>query len=379
MRPIVGLITAASLLVGGVARALDSGMEPLSARTEESDPAAVPLHSVKSPDVSEVQRRLKTLGYGVGAVDGRLGPKTRAAINAYLTERGLPATGWITPDLISEVEVAAKAPPPPPKTARSTIVHDTQRDTDPAKVMVVQSRLKQLGFYQGPVDGVVGSRLSNAIKAYQESVGMPVTGWIFPDLVAELAAPPKEEAEPSAPPVPPPPPVKTWAPKDLVGKTLHARPGDLLGAVAEIVIGADGMVAGVVAAVANLYGRSSGETLIPWADVAPSVGRPLVILPLSADQARLLRRNPPPFHLGTDQMLGRQLIGARAKVKGKTWGDVDDAIFAQSGRLIRLTLHGDDDQTPREVPAADVTLVPLDEAVELREIPVVRRFESDAS
>jgi len=210
-------------------------------------------------------------------------------------------------------------------------------------------------------------------------VGMPVTGWIFPDLVAEMAAPLK--AEPKAEPAPPPAPspVKTWVPKDLVGKTVHARPGDLLGAVVEIVVGRDGMVAGVLTAITDLYGYAKGETLISWAQVAPSVGRPLVILPISADQARPLRRNPPPFHLGPDQMLGSQLIGARAKVKGKTWGEVDGAVFEQSGQLIQLKVHGDDDSGPREIPAADVTLVPADEAVELRDIPVAQRFESDAS
>lgn len=379
MRPIVGLITAASLLVCGVARALDSGA--VAPQPGAEDAVRTPSRAVKSPEVAEVQRRLKALGYGVGPVDGRLGPKTQAAINAYLTERGLPAIGWITPDLIAEVEGAAKAPPrqQQPKAAHSTIVHDTLRDTDPAKVMVVQRRLKDLGYYIGAVDGVVGGALSEAIKAYQGSVGMPVTGWIFPDLVAEMAAPPKEEVPVEAPAPLAPPTAKMWVPGDLVGKTLHARPGDLLGAVADIVVGTDGMVAGVLAAITNSYGSASGRTLIPWADVAPSVGRPLVILPISADQARPLRRKPPPFQLGTDQMLGSRLIGARAMVAGTTWGEVDDAVFEQGGKLTRLKVHGEGDAGPREVPAADVTLVPSDNAVELREVPLVQRFESDAS
>ena len=380
MRPIIGLITAASLLVCGTARAFDAGTQTVPPGVDDADPALVPSRSLRSPDVAEVQRRLKALGYGVGPVDGRLGPKTRTAINAYLTERGLPAIGWISPDLIAEVEVAAKAPPHPsqPKAPSSTIVNQSLRDMDPAKVVVVQTRLKELGFYQGEIDGVVGGGLSDAIKAYQQSKGTPVTGWIFPDLVAEMAAPLKPEPT-VAPPVPAPVVIKTWMPKDMVGKTLHDRPGDLLGAVEDVVIDRDGMVAGVVAAITDLYGLSRGETLIPWSEVAASVGRQVVILPMTADQARPFRRNPPPFRIGPDQMLGSRLIGATAKVKGEFWGEVDDAVFEQGGKLTQLKVHGDGDGAPRDVPAADVSLVPADDAVELRDVPMTQRFESDAS
>lgn len=380
MRSIVGLITAASLLVCSAARAFEGGVNLPSPGTGDTDRSAVPSRVVKSPEVAEVQQRLKVLGYAIGPVDGRLGPKTQAGINAYLTERGLPATGWISPGLITEVEGAVKAPPMPPQSAFSPshVLNQSQRDIDPAKVEIVQRRLTELGFYRGAMDGVVGSRLSDAIKAYQQSKGMPATGWIFPDLVAELAAPAKEESKAEVEPLPPLP-IKTWVPKDLVGKTLHALPGDLLGTVVEVVVGGDGMVAGVLADISNRYGSDKSETLILWNDVASSVGRPVVILPLSADRARSLRRAPPPFHLGTDQMLGSQLIGARAKIRGENWGEVDEAVFEQSGKLTQIKVHGDDDSGSRDVPAANVTLMPAEEAVEIGEVPVVRRFESDAS
>jgi len=380
MRPIIGLITAASLLVCGAAGAVEDGREAAPPGSGDAGSALAPLRPVKSPEVAEVQRRLKALGYGVGAVDGRLGPRTRAAIDTYLTERGLPAIGWISPDLIAEVEGATKPPPlPRPVAARSSILHDAQRDIDPAKVVVVQSRLKDLGFFRGAVDGVVSPGLSDAISAYQKSVGMPVTGWIFPDLVAEMAAPAGSTppAGPDAKPVISP--VKTWRSADLVGKTLHAQPGDLLGTVADIVIGGDGMVAGVVAAVTDLYGYAKGETLIPWGQVAPSIGRPLVILPISADQLRLLRRDPPPFRLGLDQMLGSRLIGAPARVKGAVWGEVDGAVFEPSGKISQLKVRNAEEGAICDVPAAAVTLVPADDAVELGDAPVVPHFESDAS
>ena len=331
---------------------------------------------VKSLEVADVQRKLKMLGYAVGAVDGRLGPKTRAAINAYLTERGLPATGWITPNLITEVEMAAKAPPPLSRSDSTTIVHNVQRDLDPAKVMIVQKRLTELGFYGGPLDGLAGPKLSDAIMAYQKSTNMPVTGWIFPDLVAELSAPPPVEAVVAPPP---PPVIPTWAPKAVMGKSLHARPGDLLGSVSDIVLGPDGGAVGVLTLVSDLYGSPKRKTLIAWADVAPWIGRAAIILPMTSDQLKTLRRDPPSFHLGKDQMFASRLIGARAVGAGKTVGEVEDAVFEQAGKLVTLKIQADDGAGLRQVPAAQVILKPADDEVDILDAPIVPKFESGAS
>ncbi len=44
-------------------------------------------------DIEAVQRRLVELGYDSGAADGLFGPRTRAALQAFQRDRGLPATG----------------------------------------------------------------------------------------------------------------------------------------------------------------------------------------------------------------------------------------------------------------------------------------------
>jgi peptidoglycan hydrolase-like protein with peptidoglycan-binding domain len=399
MRPIVGLTMAASLLLCGFAWAVEGLAAPstpsagLSDQLDGGEAAAiVPIRPVKSDDVAEVQRRLKALGYPVGAVDGRLGRATRKAINAFLSDRGLPPSDWIGPDLITELEGAIPAAPrsdasrtdaaphiDPSKSPAVGIMHDSLRGTDPDKVRIVQRRLGELGFYAGPQDGVVAPALTEAIKAYQASVGMPATGWIFPDLVAELSAPPKSQAVVAEEAPQSPPPQKTWMPRDLLGKKVHDLPGDLLGAVSEIVIGGDGIVAGVVAAVTDSYGDSRGEALIPWSQVAPSVGRPVIVLPLSAQQASPLRRQQPEFQLAAGQMLVSRLIGAKVRVEGARWGTVNDAVFFQAGPLDHLMIRGGVDSVERDVPAADVSLNPDQNAVDLRQVPLERRFESGAS
>ena len=44
------------------------------------------------------------------------------------------------------------------------------------KVNYAQKELNTSGFYDGPMDGIMGTKTRNAIKKYQESKGLPVTG-----------------------------------------------------------------------------------------------------------------------------------------------------------------------------------------------------------
>ncbi len=49
-----------------------------------------------------------------------------------------------------------------------------------------QSLLSQLGFYEGKIDGIPGSDLENAIKAYEKSHGLKQTGKVTRDLLGHL-------------------------------------------------------------------------------------------------------------------------------------------------------------------------------------------------
>lgn len=64
------------------------------------------------------------------------------------------------------VEVAALEPAAP-KRARAI--------PDPV-VFGLQSELMDLGFYEGGIDGIVGSRTRSAIEAYERAQGLPATG-----------------------------------------------------------------------------------------------------------------------------------------------------------------------------------------------------------
>jgi DNA invertase Pin-like site-specific DNA recombinase/peptidoglycan hydrolase-like protein with peptidoglycan-binding domain len=79
--------------------------------------------------VREVQRRLVARGYRPGPVDGRFGPRTRAALLWFQTKHGLPRTGRVDArgletlrETVPELPRATDATPTPTATATATPV-----------------------------------------------------------------------------------------------------------------------------------------------------------------------------------------------------------------------------------------------------------------
>jgi membrane-bound lytic murein transglycosylase B len=54
----------------------------------------------------DLQTRLTGRGYATGGVDGKIGPKTRAALRAYQGSQGLPADGYADPALLERIRAA---------------------------------------------------------------------------------------------------------------------------------------------------------------------------------------------------------------------------------------------------------------------------------
>ncbi|HYZ63215.1 MAG TPA: peptidoglycan-binding domain-containing protein [Acetobacteraceae bacterium] len=83
--------------------------------------------------------------------------------------------------------VAAIPAPPaaPPATERD---REGETAARPATIERVQRALAALGFDPGAVDGVVGERTREALRAYQARKGLPVTGQTSQDLISALDA-----------------------------------------------------------------------------------------------------------------------------------------------------------------------------------------------
>lgn len=99
--------------------------------------------------VEYVQKALKVFGYLDGAVDGKYGNGTAAAVKAYQKDNGLTADG-----------IAGS----------KTLTHLVNKATD------LQIKLKKLGYYNGAIDAALGDGTVSAIKSFQKAKNLTVDG-----------------------------------------------------------------------------------------------------------------------------------------------------------------------------------------------------------
>jgi peptidoglycan hydrolase-like protein with peptidoglycan-binding domain len=70
-------------------------------------PAETPLSLA---DRMTAQRALAALGFNAGTPDGVVGMGTRSALRAWQKARGLPADGYLSPDMVQKLKTEAGAP-----------------------------------------------------------------------------------------------------------------------------------------------------------------------------------------------------------------------------------------------------------------------------
>jgi peptidoglycan hydrolase-like protein with peptidoglycan-binding domain len=126
-------------------------------------------------EVRDTQVRLQANGFYNGPIDGIWGPETSAALARYQQSRGTAYGGVeparpvvvvppvVAPPAVAPVVVPGVAPPTRPV---ALVV--------PTGVRTVQSQLRQLNFYAGPVDGIWGPGTQAAMENFQRSRGLQV-------------------------------------------------------------------------------------------------------------------------------------------------------------------------------------------------------------
>ncbi|TDI66243.1 MAG: hypothetical protein E2O89_01420, partial [Alphaproteobacteria bacterium] len=145
--------------------------------------------------VADAQRMLNQLGYNAGAIDGQYGIKTRVAITAFHQDRGLPAGGNVTPQLVAQLSTATQGQDTTQEAlADAAPSHQQQPQIQPADsprfdkpwVTEIQTLLTSLGYNPGPADGAFGNKSQTAITAFQQQRGDPVTGLPTPSVMQAL-------------------------------------------------------------------------------------------------------------------------------------------------------------------------------------------------
>jgi hypothetical protein len=122
-----------------------------------------------------------------GRVDGGLAAGLSDDASAAARDRMCRPGYYVEGFRCRPVPIAAPPAPPPAAAARE---HDGTGEAGarPATIERVQRALAALGFDPGVVDGVVGERTREALRAYQARKGLPVTGHTSQDLISALDA-----------------------------------------------------------------------------------------------------------------------------------------------------------------------------------------------
>ncbi len=127
------------------------------ANSNEVQPAAAPVH-VSTKVVKDAQRALKKAGYDVGRADGRVGPRTKAAIEKYQQDNGITASGKLDADTLSKLNVGAGA-------TMAKAPHDVARGAKAAGHDIVQGHPIAAGKAMGTGVGRAGKAVGQGTKA----------------------------------------------------------------------------------------------------------------------------------------------------------------------------------------------------------------------
>ncbi|PWI59059.1 spore cortex-lytic enzyme [Sulfoacidibacillus thermotolerans] len=113
-------------------------------------------------DVIDLQSRLGYLGYYHGTLTGTYTDLTAAAVRNFQSAFGMPVTGQYDAQTAQRLHLATAGWPGVGRRG--------------PQISELQSRLKFLGYYTGPINGIYDWRTYWAVRDFQYAFGMPVNG-----------------------------------------------------------------------------------------------------------------------------------------------------------------------------------------------------------
>ncbi len=133
--------------------------------------------------VSELQRRLQALGFYDGPITGSYGSRTEDGVKRFQQSQNLEDDGVFGPATEAALREAELDQADNPNNGNDPPVADNPSTNDNPPVMsrfgnrrysveTMQERLQRRGFYNGEVDGVLGTETSDAITDAQDAHGL---------------------------------------------------------------------------------------------------------------------------------------------------------------------------------------------------------------
>ncbi len=130
------------------------------------------------PQVAELQKRLKALGYYPGAIDGIFGPITERAVKMFQAAAGILVDGIVGPQTMAALAAA--------EAKRRNEYPVLKYGSTDQYVAMLQRKLKEHGFDPGPVDGIFGVQTLSAVQRFQRAKGLAADGIVGPQTWAAL-------------------------------------------------------------------------------------------------------------------------------------------------------------------------------------------------
>ena len=151
----------------------DEGEGPAPAGTAAGASPSPPQPSAPAvrgdPLVFRIQGALADLGYDPGERDGDAGSRTRDAIRQFEIDHRFRPRGRLDERTLHRLRDALETGRPAASVIRE-----------------IQTRLQQLGYSPGAVDGQAGPRTARAVEAFQRARGVSVDGRLSLDLLRLL-------------------------------------------------------------------------------------------------------------------------------------------------------------------------------------------------
>jgi peptidoglycan hydrolase-like protein with peptidoglycan-binding domain len=95
---------AASAMAGGAQHSSSQGASQSSGMQQQSQQQA--QSPAKNPEVvKQAQEKLSAAGHDVGQPDGKIGPKTQAALKEFQEKEGLQASGQLDSQTLAALEI----------------------------------------------------------------------------------------------------------------------------------------------------------------------------------------------------------------------------------------------------------------------------------
>lgn len=133
----------------------------------------------RSARVSEIQERLRNLGYEIGDEDSLFGPSTTRALRTFQQARNILVDGIVGPHTWTELQEATFR-------LGDRVLYAKQPPVRGDDVVTLQQRLNGLGFDSGREDGIYGTNTAAAVRLFQKEYGVSEDGIFGPRTHAAL-------------------------------------------------------------------------------------------------------------------------------------------------------------------------------------------------